>query len=70
MCLWVFGAQVFFPVDPAADKVAIMQAFVDDDVGNCEQHCSLGSRPSRQPVIGHRSGIRQSRVENGDLRTS
>ena len=36
-------------------------------MGHGQQQRGLGARPRRQPVVGHRGGVAQARVDDGDL---
>ena len=62
--------EVRAPVDPAADELAVVEALVEEDLRDREQHGRLRARPRRQPVVGDRGGVRQPRVHDGDLRAA
>ena len=62
-------AKIFFPVHPAADEFAIDQIFLQQHVAHRQQHRRLASRPGRQPVIGLRCGVRETRVNHAHFRS-
>ena len=60
-------AKVLLPVDPAPDELAIPRAVAEHHVRHREQHRRLGPGPRGEPVVGHRRGVGQSRVDDAHL---
>src|SRR5712692_6483472 len=47
-------AEIFLPVDPAADELAVVATLAHEDVRDREQERRLGAGPRREPPVGHR----------------
>src|SRR2546426_8818720 len=63
-------AQVLLPVRPLLDERAVVAALGDQDARHRQQDRGFGARPRREPVVGHRGGVGQARVDDGDFRAA
>ena len=57
------------PVDPAAHEVTLPLAAFEKQVGDRQAEECFSARPRRQPVVGFRAGVRQTRVDANDRGT-
>ena len=60
----------FLPIRPPAQKLAVVQLFVQNHTRHREQNRGFGAGPRGQPIIRHRSGIRQARVHHREFRAA
>src|SRR6266403_1867313 len=63
-------AQVLVPVRPLLDERAVVAPLAHEQARHGEQEGCLRPGPRREPVVGHRGGVGQARVDDGDLRAA
>ena len=63
----VRGRHPFRPVDPFLEETAVVELVDEYITRDGEEERRLGAGVDRQPVVGHRGGVREPRVEHDEL---
>jgi len=64
---WMQRFHVRAPVHPLLNECSIEQVLAKQDVGNRQQQACLSPGPRCEPVIGARSRVRQSHIDDAHL---